>query len=180
MKGEFTMTGKTFGLIGIGLGVTTLIYVVDLQNKFKRDIVDKIANNLQVDVPAKLVDEAIETAVDREVSRLVKRSADQVVYNANLDITREVKSAVNSSFADIKASVSTEVSKQVANLDMWELKQEVKEKAKEMVLSKFDENMDGLLSEFNNNLQNMSKIYGSIADSIGKRSESDNTLKIKF
>ena len=46
--------------------------------------------------------------------------------------------------------------------------QEVVQKAKEQIAEKFDDKLDDLLEEFNGNLQNVGKIYKSIARSFSK------------
>ena len=42
------------------------------------------------------------------------------------------------------------------------------QKAKEQIAEKFDDKLDDLLEEFNGNLQNVRKIYKSIARSFSK------------
>ena len=48
------------------------------------------------------------------------------------------------------------------------MEREVVNKAKDAVVEKFDRKLDGLLDEFNDNLQNVQKIYSSIAKSMAK------------
>jgi len=168
---------QPISLIGVALGLTSLGYSIYTQRKFKKEVIDKISENLVIDIPEAVVNEAINIAVEREVSKVVKRVSEQITHNARNDIHREVKSTVDVSFSSIKSSVSDEVAKQVATMDMRELKKEVKEKAKEMVIEKFDENLESLLSDFNDSLSNMSKIYSSIADSMKQRN-SETVLRI--
>ena len=55
---------------------------------------------------------------------------------------------------------------------MDDLKRDVISEAKKAVIAKFDGKLDDLLNDFNANLQNISKIYSSIAGSISKTNES--------
>ena len=48
------------------------------------------------------------------------------------------------------------------------MEREVVARAKDVVADKFDRKLDNLLEEYNENLQNVKKIYGSIAKSITK------------
>ena len=58
--------------------------------------------------------------------------------------------------------------KNIAKIDEARLKREVVTKAKEQIAEKFDDKLDDILDEFNGNLQNVGKIYKSIAKSFSK------------
>jgi len=58
--------------------------------------------------------------------------------------------------------------KNIAKIDEARLKREVVTKAKEQIAEKFDDKLDDILEEFNGNLQNVGKIYKSIAKSFSK------------
>ena len=64
--------------------------------------------------------------------------------------------------------MSVELTNQIKRLDIKDVEQEVISKAKEAVAEKFDRRLDGLLDEFNANLNNVQKIYSSIAKSMSK------------
>jgi hypothetical protein len=132
-----------------------------------------------VDVPDELVDLAVKRAVDRETNLVVRRATCDIVDSTKRDIQKEVKSSVENVYSDIRASVSKEISYQVANLDINKMKSEVKEKAKELVLEKFDGNLNSLLEDFNQSLSNVSKIYESIAESMSKKKDSDTIFRIE-
>ena len=58
-----------------------------------------------------------------------------------------------------------------------ELTESARDKAEEKILSKFDGNLEDLLAKFNDNLSNIQKIYGGIADAIAKGKEQDKGVK---
>ena len=62
-------------------------------------------------------------------------------------------------------------------IDMAEMKRSAREKAEAKILEKFDGNLEDLLAKFNENLSNIQKIYGGIADAISKGKEKDNGIK---
>ncbi len=64
--------------------------------------------------------------------------------------------------------MTSEITKNVAKIDEDRLKRDVVAKAKQQIADKFDDKLDGLLEEFNGNLQNVSRIYKSIANSFSK------------
>lgn len=71
-------------------------------------------------------------------------------------------------YTTISDGVTTEIATRVARIDEGKLRKEVVEKAKEQIADKFDDKLDDLLEEFNGNLQNVGKIYKSIAKSFSK------------
>ena len=64
--------------------------------------------------------------------------------------------------------MTDQIAKNVARIDESKLKKEVAQKAKEQIAEKFDGKLDDLLEEFNGNLQNVGRIYRSIAKSFSK------------
>jgi hypothetical protein len=95
--------------------------------------------------------------------------AADVTAELRTEIKNKVRIAVSDAFASVKGSVSDETKRQVAKLDISELRTEVKEEAKEKILAKFDGDLDDILTEFNQNLANVQKIYTSIAENISKK-----------
>lgn len=129
------------GLVGVG-------YAIGVHSKMKvmcdrlDTSIDNLANNTEIDIPAKVIDQAVQKAVERESYSAVKRATEEVVAD--------------------------QIAKNVARIDESKLKKEVVQKAKEQIAEKFDDKLDDLLEEFNGNLQNVGKIYKSIARSFSK------------
>ena len=168
------VVGTAAGVIGIG----TSIYAVNKVNTVHEMMaasVDKMANGIDVPVSQSFIDAAIDVAVDREVGRAVKISSREVVSRVREDMQRGVKDSISDSKKSINTAVSVEISRQVGNIDISDLKKQIIEESREKITKKFDGDLDNLLSEFNQNLSNISKIYNSIADSMTKR---ETVLKI--
>ena len=173
---------QKFGIAGIIIGAISIVHSLYLQTKIKKthDMLDKavdsMAKGIPVNVPEELVERAVDIAVGYEVQKSVRIASTNVVNGVRDDIKNEVKKAVDATYTDIRKSVSDEIAKQVSNLDIGRLKAEVKEKAKEIVIEKFNDNLDSTLDDFNQNLSNVRKIYDSIADSVTKKP--DQVFKI--
>lgn len=173
-----------FGVVGIGVGAACICYSAYISRKMNKlcNVLDtsvaNIADKTEVDVSPAIVNRAIECSVDLAVGKAIRAATDEVISDIKFDMRKEVKTAVSSEYETIKKEVVGEVSKQVAILDMSKLKNEVREAAKEKVLEKFDGNLQDLLDDFNTNLQSVSKIYSSIADTLGKRESKETVLKL--
>lgn len=159
----------SFGVFGLGL--IAIGYAIGVHSRMKAvadkldTSIDKIANDAEVEIPSKLIEHAVQKAVDRESYTAVRRATDVVVESLKREIGDQVSTAVKASYDSIADNVTSEIAKNVAKIDEARLKKEVVAKAKEQIVEKFDDKLDDLLEEFNGNLQNVSRIYKSIAKS---------------
>lgn len=169
------INNRDLGFLGIVIGLAGIAYASYIHLKVKEtnnmiDIsIDNLSKEVNVDVSALVIEKAVTRAVDREVNKAVNSISYEVQETIRKDINNKVRNAVSDAYSDIRGSVSKEVAKEVANLNMESLRKKVKEEAKQLVLDKFNENLDSLLEDFNQNLTNVSKIYGSIADNMVKK-----------
>ena len=175
---------KKFGIAGIVTGLIAIAYTFYVQMKMEKTCalidtaVDNLSDDISVDISEEIINKAVTRAMDREVHKAVKSASEEAIALIRKDIQRDVKSSVEGSYTDVRASVSKEVAKQVADIDIKRLKDDATEKAKELIVEKFDGKLDSLLEEFNQNLSNVSKIYNSIADSMTKKRESETVFRI--
>lgn len=175
---------KKFGIAGIVTGIIAIAYTFYVQMKVEKTCslidtaIDNVSNDISVDISEEIISKAVTRAMDREVSKAVKSASSEAIELVRKDIQKDVRSSVEGSYSDIRASVSKEVSKQVADIDIKRLKDDATERAKELIVEKFDGKLDSLLDEFNQNLANVSKIYNSIADSMTKKRESETVFRI--
>ena len=144
--------------VGIGICILGLVgvgYAIGVHSKMKvmcdrlDTSIDNLANNTEIDIPAKVIDQAVQKAVERESYSAVKRATEEVVADAKREIESRVGTAVKAQYDAISDGVADQI-------------------AKEQIAEKFDDKLDDLLEEFNGNLQNVGKIYKSIARSFSK------------
>jgi len=164
-------TTQKLSIVGISLGLISIGYSFYNQAKLERTLINKMADGITLDISDTMMNEAVNVAVEKEVAKAVKNISREISYTARTDIHNAVKAEVDLAQSSIVSSVSDEIAEQVADIDLRKLKEEVREKAKEMVVAKFDDNLDSILDDFKERLSSISKIYGSIADGITKKSE---------
>jgi len=169
------MNVKTFGIVGIATGVLSMGYTIFLHSKLNKvnDIINAsiadVAKDINVDISETIIGKAVEKAVEREVHKAVRDISYKITDSVSKDIKNKVKAAVDESYSDVRKEVSKQVSKDVSNFDINLLRDQVKNEAKTVVLAKFNDSLDSLLQDFNQNLTNVSKIYGSIADNMVRK-----------
>ena len=109
-------------------------------------------------------------AAKKKADDLARKASASAVNQVRDIIRTEVKSAVDKAYADVKKSVAEELRRQVADIDISDVKEEVVERAKDKAAEKFESALDGVLNNFNDNLQNVAKIYSSIAKTFSEKS----------
>lgn len=178
------MKGRDFNDLVFVLGVAGIAYAFYTTHKMKSicakldKSIDDVASSVKVDISDVVIDAAVEKAVEKEAGVAVKRATDKAVKDVEGDISKQVKTAVREHYSDLKEEVAKEMRKKVGEIDITEIKEEVVEKAKIQVAEKFDGNLDSLLDKFNGDLDNVSKIYRSIAKTISN-SDADKGLTFR-
>lgn len=177
-------TGVVIALVATGTALTTiggiaLNKITKMTKKFDKSVKDMEEITVK-DIQAKLVEEAVNRAADDRVGQYVALANRAVLSDARETIRKEVDVAVKEASRDISDRVSSEISDRAAQIDMDDLKRRVRDKAEQKVLQKFDGNLQDILDKFSGNLSQVQKIYGSIADTLGKGTAKDDDKKITF
>lgn len=167
------------GAVGIGIGIAIKLYSDNLKKKeaHRKEQVEILSKGVEIKVDKDVVDEAINSTVDRVVTHEVRQACNSAVFKVKADIHQDVKAAVDRVYSDIESDVRKEIDSQIRNLDISNAKKEVIRKAKERVAEKFEEELDGVLEKYNKDLDNITKIYSSIAKSVSK---DDKTVALKI
>lgn len=171
--------GAGLGLLGIGYALGTHSKMAKISDKLDISIED-LASKTPVDIPEHMIERATEKAVALEVKNAVGKATDVVLKEVKRDIHKQVSDAIESEYSDIKESVLDEVTNEVAKIDVKRVRADVEKAAKEAVLEKLDDNMEDILENFNDQLKNTSRIYNSIADTMGKYKSSEGGTVLRI
>lgn len=170
--------GFAMGLVGISYAIGSRKKVNDICNKLDVTI-DNLSKDFNVDIPDKIVEEAVDRAVNREARNQVDKAVSSVINTVKSDIHNEVNTAVKAIYPDIRKACTTKVTEEVSKINVKDLKDVIREDAREKVAEKFDGQLDDILEKFNSDLDNISKIYSSITKKI-TGSDGSNNLKISL
>lgn len=153
------------------------LYATHKANKVMKKVdltLDEVAKNVDVDIS----DNVIQAAVDRTVRTVtierVKKAVDKAVTDVEKDISKQISEAVKEQYNDIRSDVKKELEKQVSELSVESIRNEVISKAKQAAVEKFQNDLDSVLESYNKDLNNVGKIYSSIAESLANRSTQNN------
>ena len=161
--------------VGIGLGATSLAANGYLFSKVLRadnimdEIVDKTVGEMEIEIPEYMVEQAVNKSVDFHARAAITRVSSEVAREAKAEIKKAVDETIARSKEEVKTSVTLELKRQLKNIDISDMKKEIKEEAREITTEKFKNSLDDILDDFNSNLANVRKIYSSIADSVSEK-----------
>lgn len=161
--------GRIAGYILAGASIAAAVYC---GKKFKdimgviNSAVTDVSSLTYIDVQQAIVDKAVEKAAQNAAGKAVK-ATEGLMRDT---VERAVSSAVLNAKEPLKAAVVEKISREVALIDKSELTAEIEEQAKQLIIDKFEGKLDGIANDFSRNLENMGKIYQSIAETMQQKS----------
>lgn len=124
-----------------------------------------------------IIDKAVSAAAKEEVSNLVRTVKTDIMGGAESQLGAAAKKAVSDASAMIQDKVEDKVAEEVGKIDIAELKKSATAKAEAKIIEKFDGSLDDSLAKFNEQLDNIRKIYGGISDVITRGQEQNKGFK---
>ena len=174
------------GLIGIGLGLVGVGYALGTHSKMAKisdnldRAIDELASQVPVDIPNDMIERAVEKAVAYEAKQAVCKVADRVKHDVAYDMHKQVSDVIEQEYSSVKDVVLKELTDEAAKIDAKRVRYDVEKAAKEKALEKFDDNLDDIIENFNDQLKSTSKIYTSIADTMTKYKSNDGSTVLRI
>lgn len=166
--------GRIFGVV---LAIGSVAAAVYCGKKLK-DVMG-VVNSAVTDVSNLTYIDVQQTVVDKAVERAAANAANKAVHaTENLmrdTVTAAVTNAVANSKGQLKSAVTEKIDIEVAQIDKSELVADIEEQAKRLIVDKFEGKLDGIASDFSRNLENVGKIYQSIAESMTPKQAVEST-----
>lgn len=154
---------RLFGWVVAGVSVAAALYcgkkLHDVCAKVDLAVTD-ISNTTFIDVQDAVVQKAVDKAAQNAAGRAVKATEGLMQRM----VETAVRGSVEASKGTLKAAVTDRIAKEVSEIDKSELIEDITDKAKELIAEKFESKLDGIASQFSDNLENMGKIYSAIAE----------------
>lgn len=146
------------GLFGIGYAIgasSKLKSVSDAVNKS----VDSIIADGKVDIPKEMINETIqnnvkemvETAARWKVNDACNKAVREVETSLFNKISESAENAVKQAYKSMEIDAKEKIAKELRNIDVSDLKNEVKEEAAQLVKDKLSSQMDDILDTYNAN-----------------------------
>ena len=160
------------GVAAVGAGVLYCVFKVNAIDRLVDGSIRDISKRTQVNVSDSLVRVATERAVEKAVSNAANSISADVREDMNRQIRLMVNDSVKNMYSTIKESVAKEVASKVSRLDISDLREEIKDAAKEEIIDRMNLDMDDVLADYNRQLESVGKIYSSIAETFSKKAGS--------
>lgn len=164
--------GRIVGYVLAAVSVGAAIYcgkkLKDVTGVVNSAVTD-VASLTYIDVQQAVVDKAVERAAANAAGKAVK-ATEGLMRDT---VASAVTNAVANSKGQLKAAVTEKIAQEVALIDKTELVKDIEEQAKQLIVDKFEGKLDGIASDFSRNLENVGKIYQSIAESMTQKPVSE-------
>lgn len=159
------MAGKIASYVLAGVSVAAAIYcgkkLKDVMGVVNSAVTD-VSSLTYIDVQQAVVDKAVEKAAQNAAGKAVKATEGLMTTM----VERAVSNAVVNAKEPLKQAVTEKMAREIAMIDKSELTDAIEESAKAMILEKFEGRLDGIAADFSRNLENVGKIYQSIAETM--------------
>jgi hypothetical protein len=157
--------GRIVGYVLAGASVVAAIYcgkkLKDVMGVVNSAVTD-VSSLTYIDVQQAVVDKAVEKAAQNAAGKAVKATEGLMTSM----VERAVSNAVVNAKEPLKQAVTEKMAREIAMIDKSELTEAIEESAKAMILEKFEGRLDGIAADFSRNLENVGKIYQSIAETM--------------
>lgn len=169
------------GLVGIGYAIGTNKKMHQLSDRLDTSL-SRIAADKEVYISDELIDEYVRAAVKKNVEQQVRAAiaaaSRSAVSEVKSEMATQIREAVSNEYSNMSKSVKKKLAGQVAAIDIYSLKHEIRDTAKQQVLDeledvvsrikeaaeeKFDEAVEEVVESVDAQLSNVTKIYGAIA-----------------
>lgn len=169
--------GYAVGLIGIGYAIGSRKKLNDICKRLDRSV-EQLSCDMEIDISDSIVNDAIDTAVQKEVDRMVERAHKRVIKDIERDMNQQIRQVIDGEYKNLKDDITTKMSKEVSRINTRDIQDEIVDKAKKEVAKKFDGCLDDILEKYNHDLDNVSKIYKSIAQTMSRGNDKEMIFKM--
>lgn len=162
-------------------------------NKTLTNKVNSISDSLNVDIPDDILEAALKKAAEERAKTEISAASRRITDDYTSSIRSEVRKSVDLAYANTKGDVKRELERQIADVDIYGIKREILDDAKEKVEEeledaikelvdkfeedlddarekandKFEEELDSITTRFTNDLERGSKIYKTLSEKLG-------------
>lgn len=121
--------GWVIGLVGAGYAIGVHCKMNALAKKLDSKI-DRLADDAAIQIPDYIIKDAVDKAVVNRTDYAIQRATNAAITDIHAETARQVKSAINKEYVTLQGSVKKEIKDQLGRIDISDLREEVKDEAK--------------------------------------------------
>lgn len=174
-EGESPSVEAVVGSVAVGFGVGlasaavgTLANVNTTCAKLNVTF-DDLSKATNVEISDAVVQEAVKKAAYDKANAVCAQAAQNVTVKIQRDMHEVISDYVEDAYKNVKGDVKNQLRQEIGKLNLKEIRKEVIKEAKEKAAEKFEEDLSTIADKYANNLDDVSKIYSTISDSIKEK-----------
>ena len=151
-------TGVTIG------GAAFCIHEVRKSRDILSFAVNRIGDNVSVEVSQDLINLAVDRAANKQIGRAVQEVVREKKEAIQADTREEVEERVRDVRHQITEKVTEKVAEECKKINEQDMMKEIRDRATDKLAEKLDKNLDAITDEYTKNLSNMGKVYEALAE----------------
>ena len=148
------------------------------KQKRLEDSIDKLSKTITIDVEDEYIHKIVKASVDRVSKKKIEEATAIAVNEIRSDMSAQIRKEINANYKDLKASVKAEMERQLGRIDLNDIRKEIIAEGREKAREQFKQDYDKILEDYNENLNNIKKIYSNIAETLANNGTKGTTLTI--
>ncbi len=135
-----------------------------VSKKLKRTTEDLIDED--IDISEEIIEDAVDRAVERFARVEVSKAMDKATGKIIEKYKTEIENAVEEEFNLQKGEVAKTLKRKIDNIDISEIKRQVKLETKQACVEKLKNDLDDLSDKYTEQIESMASIYETVANKI--------------
>ena len=184
IKFVVTLAGAAF--VAAASAVVTTVNTIRTNKVIRKlnSTIGKVEEATDEKITDAVVEKAINRAADKCVDKHMKDTENEVIKVADKNLDIQAKNAVNACAKDLRKQAAEKISQQASELDIEDLKREIRNQAERHVLDKLDGVLDDSAKKFQDQLDSTNKLLGRIlkaeCEKEREKEENSHTFHIVF
>ena len=153
-------------VISIGVACYASVKSSMAIDKYEK-LIDKAADDIAMkpeDVSESIKQKAVEIAVAKTAKIVARDVSDKIENALEKEAKNQVASVVKTQADNVKKEVKQQIQKQVDDVDIDDLKEEIVSKAAYAAEERFSNELDGIIQKQTDKLEEITKVYSSISE----------------
>ena len=140
-------------------------------NRMIEEAVGKVGELTPVNISDAIIDKAVTEAIDREVRKAAESASAKALTEISTETVKRVRGAVEGKYGALTRMISDQVAAEASKINHDKLMNDILSSASATAAEKFNEQLDTIIANYNENLGNISAIYQKLADSLSDKVE---------
>lgn len=150
--------------------ITTAMALVEMARLHKAtkklDVTVEKLTDKDIDISEEIIETSVKRAAEREARYQVNKAMEKAAKDVVREFESKISTAVEEEFKLQRDDVAKTLKRKISDIDISEIKRQVKMEAKQACLDKIKGDLDDLSDKYTEQIESMASIYETVANKI--------------